>query len=161
VNLENYANVMTAISQIQDSVIVKGTMPPGHSISQDLQEVLTTWIANGEPESTSSATIPEPAPETTPPPPPSEPLTPTFSSISKNIFTPKCVMCHGPGGTASTLLITDYSFLIKMYWIVPKNLAQSQLYESVNLGRMPPGEKLTQTELDSISQWITAGAKNN
>jgi hypothetical protein len=46
-------------------------------------------------------------------------------------------------------------------WIVPNDLGQSSLYDSLKSGRMPPGGKLTQAEIDTIGTWITDGAKNN
>jgi hypothetical protein len=100
----------------------------------------------------------ESVPTATPAPPP---LQPTFSSISENIFSQKCVICHGPGGSAASMPVTDYNFLIKMKWVVPSNLAQSSLYVSVKSNRMPPGPPLSQTEINTIGNWITAGAKNN
>lgn len=158
INVENYSNVMHYIDRIQDSVAIHQTMPPGKPVSKKLQQLLVTWISNGSPEHATPGT---PATEPTEPPATSEPLQPTFSSISKNIFAPKCVMCHGPGGSAENLPVTDYNFLLKSMWIVPHDLGQSSLYDSVKSGRMPPSGNLSQTEIDVIGAWITDGAKNN
>jgi mono/diheme cytochrome c family protein len=150
VNLENYSNVLHYIDKVQDTVAVRHSMPPGQPLSKGLQQLLVTWISNGSPEHTSQG-----APPSTPPTP-TEPLVATFTSISKNIFVPKCAVCHGAGGNTP---ITSYDFL-KKGWVVANDL-KSPLYLAINGGGMPPSEPLTQNEIDTIGAWITDGAKNN
>jgi uncharacterized membrane protein len=160
INVENYANVIHSIDQIQDSLTVKQTMPPGQPLPGGLQTLFTTWVRNGAPEHTAGGGE-SPGPQPNPSPTPSEDLQSTFSSISKNILEPKCVMCHGPGGSAEKLPVKDYGFLIKYEWIVPNDTTQSLLYESVKQGRMPPSGPLSQKEIDTIAAWINDGAANN
>ena len=52
VSLDNYANVMRFIARVQDTVINKQSMPPGQPIQTELQQLLATWIDDGEPEVT-------------------------------------------------------------------------------------------------------------
>jgi uncharacterized membrane protein len=105
VNVETYTNVLHYIDRIQDTVAVHQTMPPGKPVPKQLQQLLVTWISNGSPEHGAPGTAP---PETQPAP--GEDLKPTFASISKNIFTPKCVACHGPGGSAENLRLLTTTF---------------------------------------------------
>lgn len=161
INLETYANTVTYISQIQHAVIVKQSMPPGTPLSSGLQQLLATWISDGAPQNSVPVNQEERrAAETASPAEPSEDLQPTFSSISQNILTPKCVMCHGTDGDTP---ITNYDYLIKSKWIVPGDLTKSALYGSIKVGEMPPSGSgtLTQTEIDTVGAWITDGAKNN
>ena len=155
INLENYSNVLHYIDRVQDTVAIRHSMPPGQPLSKGLQQLLVTWIANGSPEHTTPGAAPaEPQPST--PTTPAEPLDATFTSISKNIFVPKCAVCHGAD---SNTPITSYDFL-KKGWVVANDL-KSPLYVAVKNGQMPPGQPLSQTEIDTIGAWITDGAKNN
>jgi mono/diheme cytochrome c family protein len=90
-------------------------------------------------------------------------LTPTFASIDSNILSTKCVSCHNTGNTSGT----GYSFSSyneTLGAVKAGNPGGSALYTSVTGANpdMPTGSiKLTTTETNAISTWITNGAQNN
>ncbi|MDZ7344475.1 MAG: hypothetical protein ONA90_08160 [candidate division KSB1 bacterium] len=112
------------------------------------------------------------------------PLTPTFSSIQANIFTPRCVNagCH-PGGAAPVdLALTanmSYGNLVnrqsaygspRLLRVSPGDANNSVLYLKVIgdarvggiAGRMPLGQgALSTDQINAIRDWINAGAQNN
>lgn len=47
INVENYANVIKYIDQIQSSVTVRQTMPPGEHLPQNEMDALSQWITDG------------------------------------------------------------------------------------------------------------------
>ncbi len=87
-------------------------------------------------------------------------LTSTFASINSNILAPKCVSCHSTNNKAGGFSYSNYTDTKASVGATP---AASRLYTSVTGGQsMPTGSlKLTTTETNSISTWITNGALNN
>jgi uncharacterized membrane protein len=158
VSLDSYAHVKKFLNAVQDSVVVKGNMPPGKPLSKELQQLLVNWISNGAPETHQNpGQGPQPVPSAAPP----EELKPTFSSLVANVFSPKCAMCHD---TSNQQPITDYQYLKKSGWIVPKDLAKSTLYKAITDNGpqgMPPGDHLSTDEIKAIATWITNGAEDN
>lgn len=152
INVETYANVMASITQIQNAIVVAQSMPPGQSLTSSLRQLFATWVADGEPETSSSPEMPTEIAQN------QTSVQPTFSSISENIFTPKCASCHSPSGP---MPVTNYNYLISSGWVVPDNLNNSTLYQAVKNGTMPPSGALAQSDVDTIGQWITDGAQNN
>lgn len=87
-----------------------------------------------------------------------EPLTPTYSSISKLILQNKCATCHTPGGDSP--YYDTYANTKKS--VVANNYLQSKLYTEVQSGSMPRGASdLSAEEQTAIKDWIQAGALNN
>ena len=84
-----------------------------------------------------------------------------FSWISANILVPKCVGCHGPVKADKGVRYDTYAATI----LTAKagNLTGSKLYTTTRPGgSMPPGStKLSATDVQAISDWISAGALNN
>lgn len=101
----------------------------------------------------------------------------TLSSIQGEIFTPRCVGCHGDvsnGGldlrasVAFANLVNTRSSQSSLLRVAPGDLESSYLVHKLDgrsgiLGnRMPQGGPFLSTaELDAIKDWITAGALNN
>lgn len=164
VNLETYQNVKNFIDSIHHTSVVSKTMPPGKPLPADLQLMLTNWVAQGAPMVNSGQTgqpaqpaqPAEPAnPEQAPVLPPAEitdELKPTFKSLTKNVFGPKCLRCHGSGEL-------DYDNLIKD-WVVPGDAEKSALYDSIVNGRMPR-KPLDPAVIEVVKIWIMNGAKND
>lgn len=100
----------------------------------------------------------------TPTPTPSTTLV-KYADIQSKILTPKCVMCHGPGGSMSGKSLVDYAkTMANGGFVIAKNSAGSKLYTSVNKtggGQMPPSQHLTVAEVALIRDWIDQGALNN
>lgn len=104
-------------------------------------------------------------------------LNATFSSIQSQIFTPRCIACHGTvtnGGldlsasVAFTNLVNTGSSQTSLLRVAPGDPDSSYLIHKLEgragiIGnRMPQGGPfLAAAELDTIKAWITAGALNN
>jgi len=106
------------------------------------------------------------------------PLTPTFSSIQANVFTPICVTCHSgasaphglrlDGGNAYALLVgvpsDEEPAILRVKPNDPNNsyLVQKIQGTAASGERMPAGmPALPQATIDTIRQWITNGATND
>ncbi len=162
VNLETYANVKKFIEDVQQTVVVEKTMPPGKPISNEDQQLLINWISNGAPEKINPsaqaqltedvllAVIQDPGNTA----PTESDLLPTYSSILKNILSDKCAKCHDAN-------VASFDAILASKWVVANNLDASPLYTWVKAGKMPRRKKLSQNEIDMIGAWIMDGAKNN
>lgn len=89
----------------------------------------------------------------------------TFAKDVQPILQQSCVKCHG-NSAAGGLSLTSYANLMKGgrdgQVIVPGDAADSELVKVIVSGRMPQGgKKLSQSQIDIISAWVTAGAKDN
>lgn len=79
-----------------------------------------------------------------------DPFPADFQSIRARILLPKCGKCHS--------LVESHKLLLKS-WVIPGVATESELYEAIEGGSMPPyGNKLLDEEIESIRQWIDAGA---
>lgn len=85
----------------------------------------------------------------------------TYSQVNSEIFSPKCLNCHGANGQLPNL--SSYSsFATNTRYIRPGNASGSLLYQMIQSGMMPQdGPPLSQSEIDSIGSWINDGAQNN
>lgn len=111
-------------------------------------------------------------------PPPSN--APTLTSLQSSIFSPKCAVpgCHTAPAPEQGMDLTEghtYAFTIGVdsnelsgfKRVVPGDAADSYLYMKLAgdpriVGeRMPFGGMLTAAEIESVKQWIDAGAQNN
>ncbi|MFN5324050.1 MAG: c-type cytochrome [Bacteroidota bacterium] len=70
--------------------------------------------------------------------------------------------CHNSVSSADGVILTDYANILATGEVSPGNPDESDLYEVLIKGEMPPqGETpLTQQQIDLISNWISQGAKN-
>ncbi len=132
--------------------IADGSMPPSKPVSAADQLVIQNWIANVA--TTQPTPTPTPPPLPTPTPTPTPPPTsgePKYSEISTKILSVKCTSCHN---------VSTYARVMK--WVSAGNPNSSKLYKEVKSGSMPKGSsKLTTAQVQSIYNWILAGAKNN
>jgi hypothetical protein len=84
-------------------------------------------------------------------------MAPTYQQISSTILVPKCVGCHGGLGGYSFNTYANTKMAV-----VAGNPNASALYNSVKPGGgMPLGGSLSTAEVQSIYDWIAAGALNN
>jgi mono/diheme cytochrome c family protein len=81
------------LSAISNDRMPKAAAP----LSAELKAAIQDWITAGTPEYSDLPTENEPQ----------EILVPTFESISKIIFVPKCVVCHNPNGQGKFLDLTS------------------------------------------------------
>ena len=105
-------------------------------------------------------------------------LSPTLSSIQREIFNPSCVEHHGEhaiegdldlrDGQSYAQLVNHPAFQVTLDRVEPNDPDNSYLILKVEgrpgiVGdRMPPSEPfLSSAQIDVIRQWINAGAQNN
>lgn len=112
-----------------------------------------------------------------PPPPPPVTLNPNFSEIQAGVFTPTCATagCHTGAGAPQGLMLdanNSYTLLVgvasnqvpSLQRVEPGNPGNSYLIQKLegtaaSGQRMPlNGTPLSQTTIDVVRQWITAGA---
>jgi hypothetical protein len=89
---------------------------------------------------------------------------PTFTEVYQMILSVSCTgsQCHNPGsqgGVSMSSQSTAYSSLKNR--VSAGNATGSTLYTLVNNGSMPPGKKLSSSQISMIADWINAGALNN
>ena len=87
----------------------------------------------------------------------------SYQADVQPIFAARCVVCHG--GT-QWLYLTDYESVIRGGAhgpvIVPGDLADSRLIWYINSGYMPyGGSALSQDQIQTLVNWVAAGAPNN
>jgi hypothetical protein len=105
-------------------------------------------------------------------------LTPTFSSIQVNVFTPICATCHAGASAPHGLRLdgpNSYALLVgvasseepSIFRVKPNDPDSSYLVQKIQGNaasgeRMPAGmPALPQATIDTIRQWITNGAAND
>lgn len=157
VNLETYENVIANIKEIQKTVFLEQSMPKMGTLSNYEKKILSNWISLGAPKISLA-----------PPPANPDPLSPTFGSISRNIFEIKCISCHNSAGTGKRILLDKQSLLDSpLELIIPQNPDESGLVVSIERHddkRMPPAKEgftdLKFEEKAAIRIWIANGAKD-
>lgn len=154
--LDNYDDVKANLGRIETAALVNQTMPPTGPLSDSSKELLRAWIDAGAPREGSGATQPT--------------LEATFTSIRKNVFEAKCVVCHTAGGTAEKVPLVDYTTLLNSprELVLPGNPTESALVLSIEAtddNQMPPKDsglgRLSDLEISTIKSWIQDGAKEN
>lgn len=187
VSLESYEDIAVNILKIKRSVFETKSMPKRGELDKEEQAILWTWLDMGAPKDSvaagsevgdsngggpglgdGSGDNPNPDREGSGDSSgsPVLPLTATFSSISKNIFEPKCVSCHAVGKDAKRILLDKASLLNSpLELIVPGDADESGLIIAVerdDKNRMPPEKegysKLSDAELTAMRTWIVNGA---
>ena len=85
---------------------------------------------------------------------------------AQNILGTHCGKCHGRGGSYSDEMSVDRDSLLRKGFIDLGSPGNSELYTIIQTGDMPPkaerkklpGERFPETELQTIKEWIEAGA---
>ncbi len=186
VNLETYASVRANLARVSQAALVDRRMPPSGPLRADEQALLSTWIAKGAPEFTtptpgssaspSSSPTPSPGPSAMPssgaspsPEPSPQAMLPTFSSIKRMLFEPKCLGCHVTGGMASGVPLSTLSAILASPrdLVLPGNPSESGLIIALERTdsdprRMPPTNtglpRLTAEQMAVVRKWIQDGA---
>lgn len=158
VSLETYADVLKALPEIKNSVFISQTMPKKNFLTDEENRLLWNWIELGGPL---QAQKPGDEPQLP------EPVQPTYESINKNVFIPKCVTCHSAGNSAWQVLLTRQELLDSpLELVLPGNPEESGLViavERTDHKRMPPENDgyaaLKADEIAAIKKWIEDGAQ--
>ncbi len=137
-------------------------MPPqGKKFSDVETDALRVWIVNG---AKNDPATPFNNPQNPKDPGPPQP---NYEWLSKNLFARRCGSCHGIPFKVGSIDFTSYQTLIDSPGeqgapITAGVPAESGIYDLVSAGLMPPTRKeLTETEIETVRQWIREGAKNN
>ena len=79
---------------------------------------------------------------------------------AERILRDKCADCHAGGAAEGRMnYVLNARRLISKGKVIPQDPARSKLFKEIESGRMPKdGNKLTAAEIDTLKQWITAGA---
>ena len=83
-----------------------------------------------------------------------------YDSEIQPIFNSKCTQCHG---NSAGLNLSSYENIMQGSnngdVIIPYDYANSELWQRINSGQMPPGNNdLTYDQVNLIAQWIDEGA---
>lgn len=156
-----YANYNLVIKDI-DSIVesISNNQMPKNSppLNEDLKNLITEWVRNGAPETISEddgRTLPEPTK-----------LASTWSSLSENVFFPKCISCHNPNGEASFLDLSSRQKFFENRHELLNNFEDpesSYLIEVISDPDepMPPSysniSPLSKEEIKAIIEWIELG----
>lgn len=90
----------------------------------------------------------------------------SFAKDVLPILKSRCLNCHGGGQTQRGLSVASYDTLMAGSQngpvIIPGDSANSLLVQLIQSGRMPKsGPSLTPAQIQTIVDWINAGALNN
>lgn len=109
-----------------------------------------------------------PTPEQPAPAPPEPQPKKTFADIQKKLIDEHCIFCHEGEYASGNVNLETYGGLVKESTdgrpplVIPRNLEQSLLYQSIirSENPMPPGdERLPQDLVDLVKTWIETGAE--
>lgn len=89
--------------------------------------------------------------------------TPTrYSQLTQNggVFARRCASCHSANNPSDniSLVSTGYTVLSLQGLFKPYDLVGSQIWDSVNTGRMPTNGPLNNADLEAVRGWILDGA---
>jgi hypothetical protein len=90
----------------------------------------------------------------------------SFSADVLPIFQSRCASCHGSGRVSGGLNLTSFTSLMAGSQhgadVVPGDPNASRLVQMVVQGKMPKrGPALLTSQIQTISDWVKAGAANN
>lgn len=78
-----------------------------------------------------------------------------WSEVDGQVFSVRCLNCHGTAGGYS---LASYEDTMRKN-VIPGNEISSVLCQRVSEGSMPPGGALEQGFIDLVCDWIEQGAK--
>ncbi|MCW3054371.1 MAG: hypothetical protein JWN14_3541, partial [Chthonomonadales bacterium] len=82
-----------------------------------------------------------------------------LAAKAQAILQKNCAMCHGAQNPAFGLNVLKRESLIATKMVLPGKAKDSELMEAIVSGRMPKGgEKLAAADIQTLTQWIDAGA---
>lgn len=160
---DNYQGVFRELNAIHLAVTSNRMPKSGGPLSDHQKALLSAWVDLGAPEQTGSVPAEPSIPEV---------LTPTWKSLSENVFFPKCLACHNSNGQAKFLVLSSRQLIFnnrnKIYsggskFIDLEFPEKSYLLEVLGDEEepMPPKEsnipRLTMDELKTIQKWISLG----
>jgi len=148
--LNTYTDVKDSLASIRRAVFTTRTMPKRGDLPEDEQAMLLAWIDQGAPE----------LPEVVTPPPSHERKTIKWADLQKQVFQPRCVVCHFPNNPDRLSDLQDYESA--------RAIVGSLLFLSVASDKMPPPpagtpeenpnpNKLSAAEKETLAYWVIDG----
>jgi mono/diheme cytochrome c family protein len=142
------------------------------------QIIIETPVDEGTGEATAAPSTPTPLPTNTPiptatEPPPTEPppTEPPVAAISfadevLPVFQSRCVQCHGPDRIENGVRLDTFTNVMAGSnsgpILIPGDAGASVLVQMIVSGDMPRrGPRLLPGEIETISEWVNAGAPDN
>lgn len=110
----------------------------------------------------SEGTTPAPSDGTTTPPPPA--TTSAYPRLQAELFNASCARCHNPGRSAGGVDLTTFAPVVGgrtssgSSTIKPGNPDNSEIYEQVSTGQMPPSGAVAPALVQALKCWIEKGA---
>lgn len=164
------AQVLRQVAVIIIVVVVWSALLVGYlALTEPGEEQPATTPLPTETTSAAATAAEPPVPEATQPLP--EPTSPeavqvSFSADVLPIFEENCQRCHGTTRTDAGLSLSSHAGVLAGSRdgavVIPGNAADSNLIQVVVTGRMPRGAaKLSDDEIQIISDWVDAGARDN
>jgi len=87
---------------------------------------------------------------------------PSFEKQVAPLLEARCLKCHNPAKSRGDLDLSTRAALLKGgeagAVVAPGQTADSPLFDKVRDGKMPPGQALSETEVELLRRWIDAGA---
>ncbi len=148
-----------------------GQMPQsGPALSAAETQAIYTWIQNGALDDVPATPTPAPPPTAVPtatptatamPTPTPAPAGITFTQITTDILSPRCLGCHTAGQQPGGNVALD-TYAGVMATVTAGNATGSELYQSISSGLMPTsGAKISASLLTELQTWINQGAPDN
>jgi mono/diheme cytochrome c family protein len=85
-----------------------------------------------------------------------------LAAQARAVLKQHCAPCHGDNGSAKGGMgyILDRDKLVERGKVVPKDIAESEVFQRIQLGEMPPAKqpRLQPAEIALLKKWIEAGA---
>ena len=86
----------------------------------------------------------------------------SFAKDVLPILNNRCSSCHGGPTPRAGVGLSSYDSVMNSQVITPSDAQNSRLIQAVQSGRMPrSGEPLTADQIQTIANWVNAGAQNN
>ena len=151
---DDYQTVLSEKDKILNAVLSDRMPKDAPPLANNLKGLLSAWVKAGAPAGQ------------LPPQQDSGKLEPTWASLSKRVFFPKCVQCHNPNGQAKFMdLSTRQRFFEEREYLLGnfEDVKNSYLLEILTDPNEPmPPEwtdlgRLSEEELKVIKEWIEKG----
>lgn len=151
---EDYNTVAADKEKILDAILTDRMPKNAPPLNDNLKSLMVAWVRAGAPAGQ------------LPPDRGSDKLEPTWDSLSKKVFFPKCIQCHNPNGQAKFMdLSTRQRFFEEREYLLNnfEDVENSYLFEILTDPEEPmPPEwsdlgRLSEEELKVIKEWIEKG----
>tara|TARA_B100001971_G_scaffold111191_1_gene102072 strand:- start:12230 stop:12886 length:657 start_codon:yes stop_codon:yes gene_type:complete len=151
----DYQTVKKDAQKILEQVLTDRMPKNSPGLDEDLKSLLNAWVSAGAPLGGGDTDNEE-----------DNELKPTWDSLSRKVFFPKCVSCHNANGQANFLELDDrQDFFDNRDYLLNnfEDVENSYLIEVISDPDEPmppfwsPFTQLNETEIATIKEWIEKG----